>query len=142
MTYEPTVIKKWIKSRLVGDSALASLGFDASKIFHRRARAKAALPYIIYQMQSGGADENTAGDRAAVRPLYLIKVVSTSISDESIAESALGRIEALFSNTNQTYQGLMIRCKGSGAIDYPENTPGGDDVLHEGRLWRITASSN
>ena len=148
MAYELTAAETWLKRTLRGDPEIMEgvRGvFDsiADQTDDDYCRAKNAgpddfAPYIVFNMQSGGTDENAAASRVFASPVYQVQVVSQGLAKD--VDPVLQRIDALLTEARATVDGVRIRCKSAGLVRYTEVLQG---VLyhHQGRLWRLYLSS-
>jgi hypothetical protein len=136
----------WLYSLLHGDAQLtAMLGKHPDSgecIYDALAPEGAALPYVVYQLQSPGVDTIAVGTiRIAANPLYVVRGVSASSFVEAGAIAA--RVDELLHGTRgQSAGGVVLTCYREQPLKLPpEVTAGKVTHYHQGGVYRIRARS-
>lgn len=136
----------WLYSLLHGDATLlAMLGKHPKSgecIYNALAPEGAALPYVVYQLQSPGLDTIAVGTiRIAANPLYVVRGVSASSFVEAGAIAA--RVDELLHGTRgQSAGGIVLTCYREQPLKLPpEVTAGKVTHYHQGGVYRIRARS-
>jgi len=97
---EPSVIAKWIYGTLTGDAALAAI--VGTRVYEDVAPQGAAMPYIVFQMQSPGNDLNALGSRRVIAtPLYVIRGIAQTASYTGNLATIAERIDVLLHGQQQ-----------------------------------------
>jgi len=127
-------VKAAIYTKLTGASALTDLLAGTTSVYDNKAPRGADMPYVIFGLQGGG-DENITQVRYKSN-LYSIKGVSESSAKE--AGDIDTEIDALMHDTELTVSGWTnFSCNREEDFDYVETTPEGDNVWHDGAIYRI-----
>lgn len=137
MTIEATRIDRWLFETLTGDAALtAAVG---SRVYSDLAPDKAAMPYVVFSMQTADRDVQGIGtERFLVQPVYLVKAVGAGVSYEPL-EAIADRIDAVLQGgAGSVTGGLIHACIREQMVRYPE-VDAGQQFRHLGGLYRIWA---
>lgn len=136
MSAETTLAERWLHTTLSADSALAAV--VAGRIYSYQAAARAALPYVVFHLQSGGQDIAVVGaHRVWADLLYAVKAVAEGESFGGGVETAAGRIDALLHRGSGTVTGgKVLMCVRERPLAYVENA-GDRRFQHLGGLYRV-----
>jgi hypothetical protein len=125
MAISPLLAHRWIGSRL-DDAQIKALATGG--VHYHRAPKGAVPPYVIYRVQSQGADENGGGGcRAFSNPLYLVAAVG-------LPGAALSDLEPLAKRVDERLQGQLhvdgvaevrLWCVRESTVELPEDAPDG-----------------
>ena len=108
-------------------------GAGATGVYNRIAPQGAALPYVIFQWQGGG-DENDHPKRSR-NLVYTVKALAATVT---AAETIDAACDALLHDGSLTISGYsLFWLRREGDVAYGEVNDAGVTVFHSGGMYRI-----
>ncbi len=124
-----------VYSKLNGDATLTAMLATTTSIYHRRAPANTAFPFIIFQKQSGVPVWSFQGPPLA-NQVWMFKGIDRSPS-ASVAEDIDKRIGVILTDPVMSLSdGTLLYLRRESDIDYEEGTDPDNAVHHVGGLYR------
>jgi hypothetical protein len=103
---ESAVVRRWLRSTLLGDATLVNL--IGQRAYNGVAQAGATFPYVVYNYQAGAGDVMVVGGgRVWTDQLWQIRAVAEGTSTTTI-EPVVDRIDTLLHDTSGTAQGGVV----------------------------------
>lgn len=133
-----SALRTAIYERLATDPTMQGLLGAPDAIYHQRAPAGTAAPYIIFQKQTGNPEWTFGANRSdhLQHERWLIKAVCTGGS-ATPAEDAADRIDELMHDAPLQVAGATVRyCRRASDVEYPESN-GPDLYHHRGAIYQI-----
>lgn len=134
---ESTAIDRWLNTVLAADTQLAAV--VGTRIYADLAPDGAALPMVVYQMQSSRDLMALGSHRVWANTLYLVRGVAQTIAYGGSLITIADRIDAaLHAASGSTVEGVVYECVREGEFRLTE-TANGIQYRHLGGLYRILA---
>lgn len=132
-------VRKAIYDRLATDTTLTAMA-TGTRIYDTQAPPGATLPYIIFQIQSGGA--RPIIPRRLYEWVFVVKVVTSGMI-ATTGEDIIARVDYLLENHALVISGYNTYWlhRESPDLDYYENTDG-NTYRHIGGSWRMRISKD
>jgi hypothetical protein len=128
------VINQGIYNTLKAGTALTALLAGTTSIYNMQAPDSATLPYVVFNLQAGGADPNMPTN--AINVLYYVRGF-TKVS-AAAAGSIATQIDALLHGKSVSVSGYSnYWCNHEQEIDSVQNLPNGEKVYSNGFYYRI-----
>lgn len=127
-------VSKGLYDTLKAGTALTALLAGTTSIYNMQAPDSATLPYVVFNLQGGGADPQLPTD--AINVLYYIRGYSKISA--AAAGSIATQVDALLHGQTITVSGYTnYWCNHESEIELIENLPSGDKIYSDGFLYRI-----
>ena len=133
---------KFIYTQLAATAAVTSV--VSNRIYARKAPQRATFPFVLYSVQSPGADTQGVGKaRILTNPLYQIKIICKDNPDANI-NTAADAIDDLFQQVTHALQDdVRISTYRQAPLEFTEDTPNSSEVYyHLGGLFRFHIYKN
>jgi hypothetical protein len=128
------IINKGIYEKLQQGTALTALLAGSTSIYNMQAPDSATLPYVVFNLQAGGADPNMPTD--AINVQYYVRGF-TKVS-AAAAGSIATQIDALLHGKSVSVSGYTnYWCNHEQEIDTVQNLPNGEKVYSNGFYYKI-----
>jgi len=128
------VINQGIYNTLKAGTALTALLPGTTSIYNMQAPDNSTLPYVVFNLQGGGADPYLPTD--AINVLYYIRGYSNISA--AAAGSIATQIDALLHGKTITVTGYTnFWCNHESEIERVENPPNGKKIYSCGAYYRI-----
>jgi len=128
------VINQGIYNTLKAGTALTALLPGTTSIYNMQAPDSATLPYVVFNLQAGGADPRLPTD--AINDVYYVRGF-TKVS-AAAAGSIATQIDALLHGKTISISGYTcFWCNHEQEIDSVQNLPNGEKVYSNGWYYRI-----
>jgi hypothetical protein len=128
------IINQGIYNTLKAGTALTTLLAGTTSIYNMQAPDSATLPYVVFNLQAGGADPNMPTN--AINVLYYVRGF-TKVS-AAAAGSIATQIDALLHGKSVSVSGYTnYWCNHEQEIDSVQNLPNGEKVYSNGFYFRI-----
>lgn len=123
-----------IYGTLSGGTALTSLLAGTTSIYHLQAPDNADLPYVVFNIQAGG-DENQTPKR---RKNYVMYIRAYSETSAANAGSIDAQVDTLLHGKTLSVSGWAnFWCNREQDFDMIENLQSGEKIWMQGGLYRV-----
>lgn len=125
---------EWLYSVLAGDAMLN--GYVSGRVYRRLAPEGAAMPYVVFQFQSGH-DVQAAGPYRVMSQLVCVVKIVGQASTYPTLKAIVDRVDALLqAASGMATDGRVLACMRETPIDY-EEIDAGVRYQHLGGQYRL-----